>query len=410
MKTDFKNLIKNNMSDLHLHFDGSISYDIIDKVTKMQPDKKIENWDKLTIEEKIKKLSIPPNCNSLNEYLKLFDYPCSLLQDDNMVRIAMKMLVKKLEKQGYVYADIRFAPQLCSTELRNNFKEKTTQNEQIQLFNHELKIVEAALKGIKDARLDKMEANIVLCCMRNKKWDNLESENIKSNLRTIQIANLYDLLYSKENKKDFPKITRLDLAGGEEGNPNMDYKELYEEYKRKDFSQIKLTIHSGEAGTPEEKIDNLKYVINNTEANIGHGVALALAYDDNVSEDIRNQSVDLINKLAKTDRVLEICLTSNYQTKAINGIHPIVKLIMGDKCKNIASLEKNITINTDNIVISNTSLEKEFQIFIDICKNAGLSEEKIKKYILHLKINSIKQANMNLQKKEEIIKEIEETI
>lgn len=36
------------MVDLHLHFDGAISVNIIEELLKLQPNKKLPNWNALT--------------------------------------------------------------------------------------------------------------------------------------------------------------------------------------------------------------------------------------------------------------------------------------------------------------------------------------------------------------------------
>ena len=92
-------IIEYAMVDLHLHFDGAISVNIIEELIKLQPHKKLHNWDMLTEKEKKQLLSVTQDCNSLNEYLKKFDYPETLLQTPDAVKLAIKLLVKDLEKQ-----------------------------------------------------------------------------------------------------------------------------------------------------------------------------------------------------------------------------------------------------------------------------------------------------------------------
>lgn len=406
-KINFSNIIEYAMVDLHLHFDGAISIKIVEELIKLQPNKKLTDWDMLTDKGKKQLLSVTEECESLNEYLKKFDYPEKLLQSPQTVKLAIKILVQDLEEQGYIYADIRFAPQLFSTDLRSTLSKKMTKQEEEEIFQHEFQIVKAALEGIEEAKLENMEANIILCCMRNKNWNRFDKlENQNANERTIKIASLLEHYCNKNKSLVTPRITKLDIAGGEAGNKNEDYINLYKVYKKYNFKNIGLTIHSGEAGTIQERLENLSMVINKTNANIGHGVIIGEIYKNDIPKTYKEQILDLMYKLVNSDRVLEICITSNYQTKAINGVHPIVKMIMGDRAQGIPELTSNITINTDNPVVSNTTLKKELELFVKICIDMGLNEKEIALKLLQIKKNSIVQSGLSEKKKKKYLYEI----
>ena len=62
--------------DLHLHLDGAITLDIAKVLAKLQNQTLPSSSDA----ELSKLLSIPPDCEDLNEYLRRFDLPISLLQ------------------------------------------------------------------------------------------------------------------------------------------------------------------------------------------------------------------------------------------------------------------------------------------------------------------------------------------
>ena len=64
------------MIDLHLHLDGAITLDIAKVLAKLQNQTLPSSSDA----ELSKLLSIPPDCEDLNEYLRRFDLPISLLQ------------------------------------------------------------------------------------------------------------------------------------------------------------------------------------------------------------------------------------------------------------------------------------------------------------------------------------------
>ena len=62
--------------DLHAHLDGSITVPIAKKLAKMQS-------IPLPDDEQLKNLIVAPeNCKSLNDFLKCFSFPLSLLQSE----------------------------------------------------------------------------------------------------------------------------------------------------------------------------------------------------------------------------------------------------------------------------------------------------------------------------------------
>ena len=67
---------------------------------------------------------------------------------------------------------------------------------------------------------------------------------------------------------------------------------------------------------------------------------------------------DLVNQIIDKNIHLEVCPTSNIQTNVVNSIseHPIRKLF---------DLGVNLSINTDNRTVSNTSLTNEYTLLRD---------------------------------------------
>ena len=90
--------------------------------------------------------------------------------------------------------------------------------------------------------------------------------------------------------------------------------------------------------------------------------------------------------------LLEVCPTSNIQTCVCKdySTHPIVKLF-----------EKgvNITINTDNMTVSNTTLEKEY---INIIENTNITYNDI----CNMNRKAIEAAFLTDKEKEELLKKL----
>mgnify|MGYP002232986936 CR=1 FL=1 len=78
--------------DLHLHLDGVITLDIAKVLAKLQNQTLPSSSDA----ELSKLLSIPPDCEDLNEYLRRFDLPISLLQTKESISEAFYLVQEKL--------------------------------------------------------------------------------------------------------------------------------------------------------------------------------------------------------------------------------------------------------------------------------------------------------------------------
>jgi len=117
--------------DLHLHLDGALTTDIARKLADMQ------NIDLPDSDETLEKmLTVPSDCKSLTDFLKCFDLPGSLMQTEDGISEAVRLVSDNIKSQGVIYAEIRFAPQLHKSK-------GMTQEDAIK----------AALKGISETDL-----------------------------------------------------------------------------------------------------------------------------------------------------------------------------------------------------------------------------------------------------------------
>lgn len=284
---------KNGFIDLHVHLDGSLSFDMARELANIQ-------GMEIKSEKELKKLMVAPkDCRDLNDYLTKFDYPLKLLQTEKAITYSVYELLKIQKLQGLVYSEIRFAPQLHTR--------KGLSQEQI---------VAAALRGTQG-----FSCGLILCCMRG-------ANNQAMNLETLEAAEKY---MGKG-------VVALDLAGAEALFPTENFEELFRKAGKKG---IPFTIHAGEAAGPESIWKALEF----GASRIGHGVR---CLEDKV----------LVQRLAQDQIPLELCPTSNMNTKVFDNItrYPIMRFLdEGIK----------VTINTDNMTVSNTTLQKEFQLVSD---------------------------------------------
>ncbi|MCR5435547.1 MAG: adenosine deaminase [Treponema sp.] len=281
------------MIDLHCHLDGSITVEIAKKLAQLQ---KIELPAK-TDSELLKKLSVPSDCQSLNDFLECFGLPLRLLQTKEGITEAVRLVQEDCKAQGLEYLEIRFAPQKhCVNGLSQE------------------EVILAALEGLKQSSL---HTNLILCLMR-------ADINQSENKETIELAQKYLV---KDNG-----VVAIDLAGAEALFKTRDFEKEFLIAKQKN---IPFTIHAGEADGPESVWDAIKF----GAVRIGHGVR--------VTED-----PSLVDYLAEKQIPLEMCPTSNRCTKAIDdmSLFPLRQL-----------MEKGVkvTINTDDPAICRTNLKGE---------------------------------------------------
>ena len=260
--------------------------------------------------------SLPDGCRSLVDYLKCFDVPGQLLQTEECISYACEQLVKELYEDRVTLAEIRFAPQL--------HKKRGLPGEQI---------VQAAINGVKKAlaQCPEMKSGLILCMMIGGQ----EAENWE----TVELAHQY---LGKG-------VVALDVAGAEGMVPAETFDSMFR--KAKELG-VPFTIHAGECGSYE----NINHALDLGASRIGHGVASIY-------------SEETIKRLVETQIPLEICVTSNLQTLAVGekDIHPVKKLLDLGVC---------VTINTDNMTVSGTTLSKEYELLM---KEYGFTEEDLLK-------------------------------
>lgn len=300
--------------DLHCHLDGSLSIETIRDLSKEAGISVPESDDELK-----KLLVAPENCGSLKEYLEKFSLPISLLNIKQNLRKASYSVVEAAAKENVTYIEIRFAP-LSFT------------NKGLKVFE----IIEEVILGMKKAEEDfNINANIIVCGMRH--------EPVEKNIEMLKAAREF-LGYG---------LCAIDIAGNELEFPTYTQRDLFIEAKKLDMP---FTIHAGECENSQNVIDAVEL----GAKRIGHGIAIK----DN--EEAR--------KLCLNRGIgLELCPTSNMQTKAIASWaeYPI-RMFMDEGLK--------VTVNTDNRMVSDTNLTNEFT---KLNKYFGIGEEEIRKIYLN---------------------------
>ena len=302
--------------ELHCHLDGSVRVDTIIDIAKKEGIK-LDSYKRCDIE---KLVQVPNDCTSLNEYLKRFDLPNKVMQSsENIKRITFELL-EDAQKENIKYIEIRFAP-LLHLQKGLSIEE----------------VIQSAIDGINQAqRIYDIKGNIILSCMRNMSEDDA-------------------ILLIEKGRKFLNKgVVAIDLAGPEEEGFANKYKRAIELARSYGYN---ITIHAGEAVSAQNVIDAINIL---KAQRIGHGVRI---------KDMKD-AYDLVKK---TGVVLEMCPTSNIQTKAIECLN---KYPLYDFYKDGIKL----SINTDNRTVSNIDLSNEIKVISD---EFNMSKEKYKDIYLN---------------------------
>lgn len=195
-----------------------------------------------------------------------------------------------------------------------------------------------------------IKSNLILCFMRGSSYE--------VNHETLNVAKKY---YNKG-------VCGVDLAGAEALYKTSEYKLLFDEVRE---LGMKFTIHAGEA----DGVESIRSAIDFGASRIGHGVRSI--EDESILREIKDKNI-----------YLEVCPTSNIQTCICTDYsnHPITKLYKyGIKT----------TINTDNMTVSNTTLENEYANLVN-------STELTKNDIIEMNFNSINAAFISEEEKDEL--------
>lgn len=253
---------------------------------------------------------------SLPLYLEGFRHTITLMQSSAALERVAFEFVEDMARDHVVYAEVRFAPHFH------------TQGG-LGLDG----VMEAVTRGLSRGMAQyPVRVGLIVCAMRNL-----------SAMLSMQMAELAVAWRSRG-------CVGFDLAGEEAGHPAKHHLDAFQLAKRMNFS---ITIHAGESFGPESIWQALQYC---GAHRIGHGTRLI---EDMV---IHNQEVLSMGPLAQyvlDHRVpIEICLSSNVHTAATPSLaaHPFPHY-----------LKKGfrVTLNTDNRLMSRTSMTEEYMLAVE---------------------------------------------
>ncbi|MHA7289233.1 adenosine deaminase [Arthrobacter sp. MDT3-24] len=308
---------------------------------------------------------------SLVRYLETFDHTVAVMQTKvGLIRVA-KEFVEDLADDGVVYGEVRWAPE---------------QHLQKGLSLDE--VVEAVQEGL--------EAGV---------------DAVTESGREIQVGQLITAMRHADRGQEIAELAvrhrnkgavGFDIAGAEDGFLPSRFKDAFTYLAENNFP---ATVHAGEAAGLESIQSAL---VDGRALRLGHGVRIAedimVEFDDE-DEDSTVSDEDSIGLVTLGDLsswvrdrgiALEICPSSNLQTGAIAGFgegiesHPLDMLYQ---------LGFNVTINTDNRLMSGVTLTDEFELLVETF-DYDLDD------LLELTLNAAEASFLPLEEKEALVEYI----
>jgi adenosine deaminase len=274
------------------------------------------------------------NKGSLAKYLEGFAHTIAVMQTEEALERVAYEQAEDLSRDGVIYFETRFAP------VFHTRKGLTHQQ-----------VVAAVLKGMERGRKDFGTASgLIICAMRNMDVS-LEMAELAVDFRARGVVG-------------------FDLAGEEGGYPPKKHVDAFHYIQRQNFN---ITIHAGEGYGKESIWQAIQYC---GAHRIGHGTRLI---DDIAVSDGKVVKLGDLAQYVLDKRIpLEICLISNVHTGATPSLaeHPF-KILYQEKFR--------VTLNTDNRLMSDTTMTKEFEA---AAETFGLTLDDFEK----ITINAMKSA------------------
>lgn len=244
----------------------------------------------------------------LNTYLSVFDLTLQVMQtEESLQRIAFE-LAEDAARENVRYMEVRFSPLLHD---RAGLPWE--------------RVVQAVLDGLRRAEERYVvHTGVILCGMRTMTPE-----------MSLRLADTC-LKFKSHGAVGF------DLAGEEKDYPAKDHREAFYRIRNNNISS---TVHAGEGFGPPSIHQALHYC---GAHRIGHGTMLY-------------QDPDLLNYVNDHRIPLEMCLTSNVQSGAAASMqeHPF---------RGYFDAGLRVTLNTDNRLISNTTMTDELLLACDTFK------------------------------------------
>jgi adenosine deaminase len=246
--------------------------------------------------------------NDLVLYLETFAHTVGVMQHRDAIERAAHECAQDLAADGVVYAEVRFAPEL-HTDAGLTLDE----------------VLEAVFDGFRSGSAGTGLTIYAICSA------------MRTAARSLEIAELAVRWRDRG-------VVGFDIAGAEAGHPPTRHLDAFQYVARENFH---ATIHAGEAFGLPSIWEAVQWC---GAERLGHGVRII----DDIEGEQGHERLGRLASYVRDRRIpLELCPTSNVNTGVVGSIaeHPIGLL---------RRLRFRVTVNTDNRLMSDTSMTNEF--------------------------------------------------
>jgi adenosine deaminase len=322
-------------TDLHCHLDGCLRprtlLELADEQGVRLPTRKLPALTRL--------LQAGRRTRSLRDYLKIFDLTLKVLQEKQALYRVAYELTEDAAAENVRHLEVRYSPVL-------HRRRKLSYED----------IVDPVIAGLADAgRVHGLSTGVIVCGIR--------SMSPRTSLGLAELA----VAYKGRG------VLGFDLAGQEKDYPAKQHRAAFQRILT---NNVNLTVHAGEAfGAP-----SISQALHQCGAHrIGHGTRL-------------REDPDLLAYVNDHRIPLEMCLSSNVQTKAAKSLraHPFGAYFRRGL---------RVTINTDSRLVSGTTVSRE----IDLAARAfRLGPYELKRIL----INGFKSAFLPYAQKARVLRRV----
>jgi adenosine deaminase len=283
-------------AELHVHLDGSLRPATLLELAR-ERDVELPASDAEGLAHEM----LVSGAKNLEEYLEPFRLTLAVMQDAEAIERVAFELAQDHAAEHVRWVEVRFCPGLCT-------RGGLTSAE----------VLDAALAGLARAeRASGIRTRIIVCALRS--------------LPPADSLQMAELAVSYAGRG----VCAFDLAGAEHGYPVADHVEAL---RRAEAGGLPITIHAGEGfGSP-----SIRQAIElGHAARIGHGTRLG-------------EDAALLREVREAGVVLEVCLTSNVQTRvaASYEAHPL---------RTFYDAGLRVSLCTDNRLMSGVTLTREYE-------------------------------------------------
>jgi len=282
-------------AELHCHLDGSLRPE-----TLLDLGREFDRPMPAPDAESLREYMTVDDARNLEDYLERFAITLSVMQTEPALERIAYELAEDAARDGVRYIEVRYAPVL-------NVREGLSLEQ----------AVEAPLRGLARAEAEHgIKGRVIVTAIRDM------APSVSQELAELAVA------YRHRG------VVGFDLAGGEAGNPAKAHRSAFEYARCHDLA---CTCHAGEG----DGADSVRQAVHVCGAHrIGH--ATRLIEDTSLTDYCNDHRI-----------ALEICLTSNVQTRAADSYasHPF---------REYYDRGLNVVLNTDNRLMSGVTLTDEY--------------------------------------------------